>query len=87
MTPLDIGNSFDQTLEADENGSAWIVFPDVPVFTYPDFNNSLLIPMILFVKLVAFFKPDWQRINGRYVAAALLMLMFLFLYILMAIIF
>ena len=87
MTPIDIGNGFEQIMEEDENGSAWIVFPDVPVFQYPEFNGTLLLPMILFVKLISFLKPDLKRVNGRYVAIGLFGTIFLTLYIIMAILF
>ena len=70
MTPVDIGSGFNQALEEDENGSAWVIFPDVPIFQYPEFNGRFILPMILFAKLVSWFKPDWQRLNGRYVAAS-----------------
>ena len=87
MTPLDIGNGFDQILEEDENGSAWVVFPDLPVFQYPELNNLFLLPMVLFVKLIAFLKPDLQRVNGRYAATAMFIAMFLIIYIILALIF
>ena len=87
MTPFDIGNGFDQTLEVDENGSAWVVFPDIPVFQYPEFNGSFLIPMVMFIKLISFLKPDLKRINGRYAAIGLFLMMFFILYIISAIIF
>ena len=87
MTPFDIGNGFDQTLEVDENGSAWVVFPDIPVFQYPEFNGSFLLPMVMFIKLISFLKPDLQRINGRYAASGLFLMVFFILYILLAIIF
>jgi hypothetical protein len=87
MTPFDIGNGFDQTLEVDENGSAWVVFPDIPVFQYPEFNGSFLLPMVMFIKLISFLKPDLQRINGRYAASGLFLMGFFILYILLAIIF
>ena len=87
MTPLDIGNGFEQILEADDNGSAWVVFPDLPVFQYPELNNLFLLPMVLFVKLIAFLKPDLQRVNGRYAATAMFIAMFLIIYIILALIF
>ena len=87
MTPFDIGNGFDQTLDVDENGSAWVVFPDIPVFQYPEFNGSFLIPMVMFIKLISYFKPDLKRINGRYVALGFFMMLFLFFYIILAILF
>ena len=87
MTPSDIGNGFDQAMEEDENGSAWVVFPDLPIFQYPEFNGGLILPMILFLKLVSFLKPDLQRVNGRYMALGLFVTIFLILYIVLAIIF
>ena len=87
MTPLDIGNAFDQILQEDENGSAWVVFPDLPTFQYPDFNNQLLVPMILFVKMIAFFKPDLRRLNGRRVALALFASAFILFYVFLTIVF
>ena len=85
MTPFDIGNGFDQALEEDENGSAWVVFPDLPIFQFPEFNGSLILPMILFLKLIAFLKPGLQRINGRYLAIGLFVAMFITLYIMIEI--
>ena len=87
MTPADIGSGFNQALEEDENGSAWVIFPDVPIFQYPEFNGRFILPMILFSKLVSWLKPDWQRLNGRYVAAGIFLTMFILFYILLAIIF
>ena len=86
MTPFDIGNGFDQALEQDENGSAWIVFPDLPIFQYPEFNGSLILPMILFLKLISYLKPDLQRINGRYLAMGLLVTVLAILFIILVII-
>lgn len=87
MTSFDIGNAFDQALEEDENGSAWVVFPDLPIFQYPEFNGSLILPMILFLKIVNFLKPGLQRINGRYLALGLFVTVFVMLFIILQIIF
>ena len=87
MTPFDIGNGFDQVLEEDENGSAWVVFPDVPVFQYPEFNGTFLLPMIMLMRLIAMLKPDLRRVNGRYAAIALFMTLFFIFYIILAIVF
>ena len=63
MTPADIGSGFNQALEEDENGSAWVIFPDVPIFQYPEFNGRFILPMILFSKLVSWLKPDWLKLS------------------------
>ena len=80
MTPTKIGNTLDQVLDADENGSDWVVMHNLQIFQYPELNGTFLIPMILFVKFLSLFRPGLKRINGRYRAIGMLMISFLIFY-------
>ena len=76
LTIEDVGNAFDQALDADENGGIYVVFPDAPIIRYPELNQLFLIPVIAYAKLLSLFRPEWKRVNGIYA----LPFLFLFVY-------
>ena len=87
LTIEDVGNAFDQVLDADEYGGVFVVFPDVPVIKYPELNRLFIIPVIAYAKLIALCRPEWKRINGIYAMPLLLLIIIFILYVLFCIIF
>ena len=87
LTIKDVGDAFDESLAADRNGAAYVVFPDVPIIDYPELNSLFIFPIIGFAKIVSICFPTWNRINGIYFIPLLLMIVFLVFYILLFLIF
>ena len=83
----EVGNAFEQSLDTDDNGSIWVVFPNVPAIKYPEFNKWLRTPVILYAKIVAVFCPQWKRIDGLYGVPVLLLLFFCTAYVFLCIMF
>ena len=87
LTVEEVGNAFEQSLDADDNGSVWIVFPDAPATKYPEMSKFFLLPIILYAKIVAMCRPEWRRINGLYGIPLLLLVVFCILYLFLCTIF
>ena len=82
LTVEDVGDAFEQVIEADDNGGVYIVFPDVPLVKFPEINSLFIIPVIAYSKLIALFCPQWKRINGAYAIPLVFFLMFFIMYLL-----
>ena len=87
LTVEDVGDAFEQALDADDNAGVFIVFPDTPLIKFPEMNFLLIIPVIAYSKLVALCCPQWQRINGIYAVPVLFLLVLVLLYLLFCLIF
>ena len=81
LTVEDVGNAFDQALEADDNGGVYVVFPDVPIIKYPELNQLFIIPVIAYAKLIALCRPEWRHLNGFYALPFLLSFIYLIFYV------
>ena len=66
LTVEDVGNAFEQALEADDNGGVFMVFPNIPVVKFPEMNQLFIFPLIAYAKLVSICRPEWKRMNGIY---------------------
>lgn len=87
LTVEEVGNAFDQALEADSNGGVFMVFPDVPVIQFPELNQLFIIPVIAYAKLISLCRPEWGRVNGMYGLPFAFLIIFLLLYLLFWLIF
>ena len=87
LTIKDVGDAFEESLDADKNGAAYVVFPDVPIIDYPELNSLFIFPIIACAKIISICFPTWNRINGIYFIPLCLMIMFLVFYILLFLIF
>ena len=87
LTVEEVGNSFEQALEADTNGGVFMVFPDVPVIQFPELNQDFSIPVIAYAKLISLCRPQWGRVNGIYGLPFALLIVFMLLYFLFWLIF
>ena len=87
LTVEDVGNAFDQALDADDNGGVYVVFPDVPIIKYPELNQIFIVPVIAYAKFISLCRPGWKRINGIYAITFSIFIIFLLLYILFCITF
>ena len=87
LTIKDVGDGFDQALDADENGGIFVVFPDAPTIKYPEPSLFFMIPVIAYAKLISLCRPEWKRINGIYAMPLSLLIIFLLVYLLFCIIF
>ena len=87
LTVQDVGSSFEQVLDADQNGGVFIVFPDVPLIKLPDLNQIFMIPWLILAKLVILICPKWNRLNGSYILWILIAFIFLLLHMLISLIF
>ena len=82
LTVEDVGNAFDEALDADDNGGIFMVFPDTPTIKFPELNKLFIFPIILYAKLVALCRPQWNRVNGIYGIPFLFLIIFFIFYIL-----
>ena len=87
LTVEEVGNAFEQALEADTNGGVFMVFPDVPVIQFPELNQLFIIPVIAYAKLISLCRPQWGRVNGIYGLPFALLIIFVLLYLLFWLIF
>jgi len=87
LTVEEVGNAFDEALDADDNGGVFMVFPYVPIIKFPDLNQLFIIPVIAYAKLMSLCRPEWKRVNGVYGIPFLLFVMFFVLYFLLWFIF
>ena len=87
LTVEDVGNAFEQALEADDNGGVFMVFPNIPVVKFPEMNQLFIFPLIAYAKLVSICRPEWKRINGIYGLPFLLLVIFIIFYFLLWLIF
>ena len=87
LTVEEVGNAFEQALEADTNGGVFMVFPDVPVIQFPELNQLFIIPVIAYAKLISLCRPQWGRVNGIYGLPFALLIVFMLLYLLFWLIF
>merc|ERR1712226_739351 len=53
LTVKEVGDAFEQSLEADANGGVFMVFPGVPVIQFPELNQLFIIPVIAMPNLSA----------------------------------
>ena len=83
----EVGDAFDQSLEADTNGGVFMVFPGVPVIQFPELNQLFIIPVIAYAKLISFCRPEWGRVNGMYGLPFAFLIIFFLLYLLFWLIF
>ena len=83
----EVGDAFDQSLEADANGGVFMVFPGVPVIQFPELNQLFIIPVIAYAKLISFCRPEWGRVNGMYGLPFAFLIIFFLLYLLFWLIF
>merc|ERR1711997_752247 len=77
LTVEEVGNAFEQALEADTNGGVFMAFPDVPVIQFPELNQLFIIPVIAYAKLVSLCRPQWGRVNGIYGLPFALLIVFM----------
>ena len=87
LTVKEVGDAFENALAADDNGSVWVAFPDVPTIKYPEMGIFFLLPIIAYGKVMALCRPEWKRINGMYGIIFSLLVFLLLLYLLICIIF
>ena len=87
LTIGDVGDAFEQALDADENGGVFIVFPDTPIIKFPELNQLFVIPVIAYAKLLRLCCPHWKRIDGVYALPLLFLLICVLLYLLFCFIF
>ena len=81
LTVKDVGNAFEEALNADKNGGVYIVFPDIPIIEYPELNTTFILPLIAFARLASLCVPKLNRINGISVILLLLTITFFIFYI------
>ena len=84
---LEVGDAFDEALSVDENGSAWAIFPDIPMFSYPEMGALLIYPMVIYGKIIAMIRPKWTRINGNNSLFIMLLCSMIFFYAILSILF
>ena len=87
LTLEDVGNAFDEALDADDNGGIYVVFPDAPTIKYPELNQLFIIPVIAYAKLMSLCRPEWKQINGIYALPIVFLLIYMFCYVLFCLIF
>merc|ERR1712142_1153829 len=64
-------------LREDENGSVYVVFPDMPAIKFPNWNKELMVAIVGLAKINHFFKPSQDTLNAKtamIVALAVLLL-------------
>ena len=83
----EVGDAFDEALNVDDNGSAWAIFPDIPMFNYPEMGALLMYPMVIYAKIIAMIRPKWTRINGMHGLFIMLISVMLFFYVIFSILF
>merc|ERR1712018_969766 len=79
LTVEEVGNAFEQALEADSNGGVFMVFPEL--------NQLFIIPVTAYAKLISLCRPQWGRVNGIYGLPFALLIIFMLLYLLFWLIF
>jgi hypothetical protein len=84
---LEVGDAFDEALNVDDNGSAWAIFPDIPMFKYPEMGALLLYPIVIYGKIISKIRPKWTRINGMNALFIMLLSTMIFFYIIVSILF
>ena len=87
MTCKEIGDAFDDILDADKNGSIWLILPDIPIIEVPDMNGAMLLPSALYSKVAGVLKPGVKHINAFYVLYVIIVLSFLVFLFIMSTIF
>ena len=87
LTVEDVGDAFEQSLDADQNGGVFVVFPDVPIIRYPELNQIFIFPMIAYAKILSICCPKWKHVNGIFVLPFLFAFIYLILYIMFYIVF
>ena len=80
LTTEEVSNTFKQTLNAGDNGSFWVVFPNVPAIKFSKLNRLFFNPGISYAKTIAICRPEWKGINVFYVLSLLLPLFFFAVY-------
>ena len=83
----EVGDAFDEALNVDDNGSVWAIFPDIPMFNYPEMGALLLYPMVIYGKFITMIRPKWTRINGMNALLIMLLFSLIFFYIIVSILF
>ena len=83
----EVGDAFDEALNVDDNGSAWAIFPDIPMFNYPEMGALLLYPIVIYGKIISKIRPKWTRINGMNALYIMLLSTLIFFYIIVSILF
>ena len=66
MTVEDVGDALEEAIDADDNGSIFMVFPDSPIIKFPELNQLFLGPVIIYAKLVSLCFSQWKRVDGIY---------------------
>ena len=87
MTCKEIGDAFEDILDADKNGSIWLILPDIPIIEVPDMNGAMLFPSAFYSKVAGFLKPNMKHVNAFYVLYVIIVLSFLVFLFLMSILF
>ena len=83
----EVGDAFEEVLNVDDNGATWAIFPDIPMFKYPEMGAIFLYPMVIYAKLIAKLRPNWKRVNGTNGVCILLLSSMLLLYTILHLIF
>ena len=86
LTIKDVGNAFDESLEADDNGGVYVVFPDTPLIKYPELNEVFMIPLIAYAKFVSICGPNWKRVNGIFFIPLFCIILFCIFYIVLSLV-
>ena len=81
LTVQDVGNAFDEALDADDNGGVFVVFPNAPTIKYPELNQLLIFPIIAYAKLLGLCFPQWKRVNGIYGIPLFFVIMLFIIYL------
>ena len=77
LTVNEVGHAFEKSLEVDQTGACYVVFPDCPPFQFPDANMGLMFGMIAFGhKLAAPLGLETFNVKHFGIAVMALLLMF-----------
>ena len=66
LTVEDVGDTLEESIDADNNGGIFMVFPDTPIIKFPELNKLFVGPAIIYAKLIALCFSQWKRFNGIY---------------------
>ena len=66
LTVEDVGDAFEQAIDADDNGGVFMVFPDSPIIKFPELNQLFIFPVLIYAKLFSLCFSQWKLVNGMY---------------------
>ena len=87
LTVEDVGDAFEEAIEADDNGGVFMVFPDSPIIKFPELNQLFIIPVILYAKLLSIGFSHWKRVNGMYALPISILIVLVTFYLFLCVLF